>query len=471
MRFKTRGQKKDVNSKIKQVASARFGVNTEYLMSAEEIQIKVAQGAKPGEGGQLPGTKNFPWVAEVRGSVPGVRLISPPPHHDIYSIEDLKQLIFDLKQVNPDAAVTVKLVSSTGVGTIATGVVKAGADKVVISGYDGGTGAAPRNSVRDAGLPWEMGLSEAHQTLAMNRLRQRAILETDGKLMDGRDVAVAIMLGAEEFSFASLVLVSVGCIMMRVCSLNTCPTGIATQNPALRKFFIGTPENVINCMQFIAEDLREQMAQLGYRTVDEMVGHVEHLVPRFTATGKAKTLDFSRMLGKTYGIERKVADPFKPADERPELNAFAEQAVKSDEQTVIKKTINNIDRSAGARISGWLAKRFSDDHLPDDRLTYEYTGVAGQSFGAFAAEGLTLRLIGEANDYVGKSLSGGRLIVQAPKQAAELYANAPIVATLPALVPLVAKPSSTGGLVNGLPCVTLGPMWSLKVSAIMVVNT
>ncbi len=426
-RFKTQGQKRDVNSKIKQVASARFGVNTEYLMHAEEIQIKVAQGAKPGEGGQLPGTKNFPWVAEVRGSVPGVRLISPPPHHDIYSIEDLKQLIYDLKQVNPDAAVTVKLVSSTGVGTIAAGVVKAGADKVVISGYDGGTGAAPRNSVRDAGLPWEMGLSEAHQTLAMNRLRQRAVLETDGKLMDGRDVAVAIMLGAEEFSFASLVLVSVGCIMMRVCSLNTCPTGIATQNPALRKFFIGTPENVINCMEFIAEDLREEMAKLGYRTVDEMVGHVEHLVPRFTATGKAKTLDFSRMLAKTYGIERKVSDPFKPADERPELNAFAQAAAQSDEQTVIKRPIDNVQRSAGARISGWLAKRFSDNHLPDDRLTYEYTGVAGQSFGAFAAEGLTLRLIGEANDYVGKSLSGGRLIVQAPQQAAQLYANAPIV--------------------------------------------
>ncbi|MCI1986925.1 MAG: glutamate synthase large subunit [Lactobacillus sp.] len=426
-RFKPQADGRNLNSKIKQVASARFGVNTEYLMYAEEIQIKVAQGAKPGEGGQLPGTKNFPWVAEVRGSVPGVRLISPPPHHDIYSIEDLKQLIFDLKQVNPKAAITVKLVSSTGVGTIATGVVKAGADKVVISGYDGGTGAAPRNSVRDAGLPWEMGLSEAHQTLAMNHLRQRATLETDGKLMCGRDVAIAIMLGAEEFSFASLVLVSVGCIMMRVCSLNTCPTGIATQNPALRKFFIGTPENVINCMEFLAADLREEMAHLGYRTVDEMVGHVEHLVPRFTAKGKAKTLDFSRMLGQTYGIQRKVQDPFQPDDEIPALNAFAASAVTSDEKTVIKAPINNIDRAAGTRISGWLAKRFADANLPDDRLTYEYTGVAGQSFGAFAAKGLTLRLTGEANDYVGKGLSGGRLIVQAPVKAATLYSSAPIV--------------------------------------------
>lgn len=296
-RFKPKANGVNLNSKIKQVASGRFGVNAEYLMSAEELQIKMAQGAKPGEGGQLPGNKVFPWVAEIRGSTPGVRLISPPPHHDIYSIEDLAQLIHDLKTINPYARINVKLVSSTGVGTIATGVVKAGADVVVISGYDGGTGASPRNSVRDAGLPWEMGLSEAHQTLAMNNLRQRVAIETDGKLMTGRDVAIATILGAEEYSFASLALVAVGCVMMRVCSLNTCPVGVATQNPALRKFFAGKPEHIVNAMMFIAEDLREIMAEQGFRSVDEMIGHTEVLKRKFVAKGKAKSLDFSKMLG------------------------------------------------------------------------------------------------------------------------------------------------------------------------------
>lgn len=279
------------NSKIKQVSTARFGVNTEYLMSAEEIQIKMAQGAKPGEGGQLPAGKAYPWVASIRGSIAGVQLISPPPHHDIYSIEDLAQLIYDLKQVNPYAKINVKLVSSTGVGTIAAGVVKAGANTVVISGYDGGTGAAPRNSTRDCGLPWEMGLADAHQTLALNKLRQRTTLEVDGKLLTGRDIAVAIMLGAEEFSFGTLTMVVIGCVMMRKCNLNTCPVGIATQNPELRKLYAGRPENVIHMMQFLAEDLREQMAALGYRTVDQMVGHGEHLKPRYVPFGKAKTLN------------------------------------------------------------------------------------------------------------------------------------------------------------------------------------
>lgn len=426
-RFKVQADGRNLNSKIKQVASARFGVNTEYLMSAEELQIKMAQGAKPGEGGQLPGNKNFPWVAEIRGSVPGVRLISPPPHHDIYSIEDLKQLIHDLKQVNPFAKITVKLVSSTGVGTIATGVVKSGADKVIISGYDGGTGAAPRNSVRDAGLPWEMGLAEAHQTLALNNLRQRTTLETDGKLMTGRDIAIAIMLGAEEFSFASLVLVAIGCIMMRVCSKNTCPTGIATQNPGLRKFFVGKPEHVKNCMRFLAEDLREEMAKLGYRTIDELVGHTENLQPRFIAKGKAKSLDFSRILGTSIGIQRKTTDPFAPTDQWPELNAFAQTAITGRRQIVIKSPINNRMRTVGARMSGWIAQRFGNTGLPAGRLKYQYTGVAGQSFGAFAAQGLELELIGEANDYVGKGLSGGRLIVRAPEDAKQLYSNAPIV--------------------------------------------
>ncbi|KRM89336.1 glutamate synthase large subunit [Liquorilactobacillus vini] len=426
-RFRAQPDGRNLNSKIKQVASARFGVNAEYLMSAEEIQIKMAQGAKPGEGGQLPGSKNFPWVAEVRGSVPGVRLISPPPHHDIYSIEDLKQLIHDLKQVNPFAKITVKLVSSTGVGTIATGVVKSGADKVVISGYDGGTGAAPRNSVRDAGLPWEMGLAETHQTLALNNLRQRTTLETDGKLMTGRDIAIAIMLGAEEFSFASLVLVAIGCIMMRVCSKNTCPTGIATQNPGLRKFFVGKPEHIKNCMRFLAEDLREEMAVLGYRTVDELVGHTENLRPRFIAKGKPKSLDFSRILGTSVGIQRKAEDPFKPKDQWPELNQFAEAAINGRKKIVIKQPINNRMRTVGARIGGWIAQRFGDNGLPAGRLKFEYTGVAGQSFGAFITQGLELELTGEANDYVGKGLSGGRLIVKAPASAKQIYSNAPIV--------------------------------------------
>ena len=427
LRFKKQADGRNLNSKIKQVASGCFGVNAEYLMSAEEIQIKVAQGAKPGEGGQLPGNKNFPWVAEIRGSVPGVRLISPPPHHDIYSIEDLKQLIYDLKQVNPFAKITVKLVSSTGVGTIAVGVVKSGADKVVISGYDGGTGAAPRNSVRDAGLPWEMGLAEAHQTLALNNLRQRTTLETDGKLMTGRDVLIATMLGAEEYSFASLVLVSIGCIMMRVCSKNTCPTGIATQNPGLRNFFIGKPEHVKNCMKFIAEDLREEMAELGYRTIDELVGHTENLRPRFIAKGKAKSLDFSRILGTSLGIERKSVNPFLPKYQWPDLNDFAETAIANKQDVVIKSKINNRMRTVGARMGGWIAQRFGNDTLPAGHLKYEYTGVAGQSFGAFITQGLELELTGEANDYVGKGLSGGRLIVKSPKKAQELYSNAPIV--------------------------------------------
>lgn len=296
-RYKVEADGRNFNSKIKQVASGRFGVHAQYLMSAEEIQIKMAQGAKPGEGGQLPANKAFPWVAEIRGSTPGVQLISPPPHHDIYSIEDLSQLIYDLKEINPYAKINVKLVSSAGVGTIAAGVVKAGADIVVIAGYDGGTGASPRTAIRDTGLPWEMGLAEAHQTLTMNHLRQRMTLETDGKLMTGRDIAIAVLLGAEEYSFGTLPLVAIGCVMMRVCNLNTCPVGVATQNPHLRKFFAGKPEHIENTMMFLAENLREIMAELGFKTIDEMVGHTEVIKPRFVAKGKAKTLDFSRIWG------------------------------------------------------------------------------------------------------------------------------------------------------------------------------
>ena len=426
-RFKPLPDGRNFNSKIKQVASGRFGVNAEYLMSAEELQIKVAQGAKPGEGGQLPGNKVFPWVAEIRGSTPGVRLISPPPHHDIYSIEDLAQLIYDLKAINPYAKINVKLVSSTGVGTIATGVVKAGADVVVISGYDGGTGASPRNSVRDAGLPWEMGLTEAHQTLALNQLRQRVILETDGKLMTGKDIAVAALLGAEEYSFASLALVAVGCVMMRVCSLNTCPVGVATQNPALRQFFAGKPEHVINAMMFLAEDLREIMAQLGFKTIDEMIGHTEVIKPRYVAKGKSKSLDFSKMLATTAGIERKVSDPFLEKRQWPLLDDYAKAAIEAKQTVTVKENINNVKRSVGARMGGWIAERFGNYALTPGLLKYEYEGIAGQSFGAFTTQGMELKLIGEANDYVAKGLSGGRLIIVPPQKAAYDTKNSPIV--------------------------------------------
>lgn len=426
-RFKVQPDGRNLNSKIKQVASGRFGVNAEYLMSAEEIQIKLAQGAKPGEGGQLPGQKVFPWVAEIRGATPGVRLISPPPHHDIYSIEDLAQLIYDLKAINPYAKINVKLVSSTGVGTIATGCVKAGADKVVISGYDGGTGASPRNSVRDAGLPWEMGLAEAHQTLSLNRLRQRMTLETDGKLMTGRDVAIATLLGAEEYSFASLTLISIGCVMMRVCSLNTCPVGVATQNPELRKHFAGKPEHVINMMMFMAEELREYMAELGFRSVDEMVGHSEILKAKFVPKGKAKSLDFSRMLGTAYPIERKTEDPFAEARQWKELDGFAKAAVDSGTSVTVKETINNVQRAVGARMAGWMAERYGNYSVEPGLIKYEYTGIAGQSFASFITQGMELTLVGEANDYIAKSMSGGRLIVKPPHDAAYDVENSPIV--------------------------------------------
>ncbi len=426
-RFHKQADGTNLNSKIKQVASGRFGVNAEYLMSAEELQIKLAQGAKPGEGGQLPGGKAFPWVAEIRGSTPGVTLISPPPHHDIYSIEDLAQLIYDLKAINPYAKINVKLVSSTGVGTIATGCVKAGADKVVISGYDGGTGASPRNSARDAGLPWEMGLAEAHQTLTMNHLRQRMTLETDGKLMTGRDIAVAALLGAEEYSFASLALVAVGCVMMRVCSLNTCPVGVATQNPELRAHFAGKPEHVVNGMKFLAQELREIMADLGFRSVDEMIGHAEVLKPKFIAKGKAKSLDFSRIIGTTMPIERKVVDPFIEERQWRELDGFAKAAIDGGTGVTVKESINNVTRTAGARMAGWIAERYGNYALEPGLLKYEYTGIAGQSFASFATQGMEITLIGEANDYIGKSLSGGRVIVKPPVDAGFNVEASPIV--------------------------------------------
>ncbi|GAX07325.1 glutamate synthase large subunit [Secundilactobacillus silagincola] len=426
-RFKVGADGLNRNSRIKQVSTARFGVNAEYLESADEIQIKMAQGAKPGEGGQLPAGKAYPWVASIRGSIAGVQLISPPPHHDIYSIEDLAQLIYDLKQVNPYAIINVKLVSSTGVGTIAAGVVKAGADTVVVAGYDGGTGAAPRNSTRDCGLPWEMGLADAHQTLALNHLRQRTTLEVDGKLLTGRDIAVAIMLGAEEFSFATLTMVAIGCIMMRKCNLNTCPIGITTQDPQLRRLFAGKPEYIINMMHFLAQDLREQMAQLGYRTVDEMVGHGEHLTPRYIPAGKAKSLNYDRMIGKTITIQRKAKDPFRAKYNWPDLNAITEASLKNGTTTSINQPINNTDRATGTRLGGWIAARFGNQGLKPGALQLNYTGTAGQSFGAFITQGLELKLRGEANDYVGKGLSGGRLIVASPEGAEDIYAHAPII--------------------------------------------
>lgn len=415
------------NSKIKQVASSRFGVNAEYLMSAEEIQIKMAQGAKPGEGGQLAGNKVFPWIAETRGSTPGVRLISPPPHHDIYSIEDLKQLIFDLKAVNPYAKINVKLVSSTGVGTIATGAVKAGADTVTVSGYDGGTGAAPRNSIRDAGLPWELGLAETHQILSANKLRQRMTLETDGKLLTGRDIAIAAMLGAEEFSFATLSMVAIGCIMMRVCHLNTCPVGITSQNPLLRSRFQGKPEDIINMMTFLAQDLRELMAELGFRTLEEMVGHTELLKTRFTTNKKYKSLDFSNMIGQVIPIARKTKDPFIAKRQWPELDMAAKAAIDNTQTLTMSAPIDNVSRAVGARMGGWIAERYGNTKLSPGLLRYTYTGSAGQSFAAYTTQGMELKVIGEANDYVGKSLSGARLIVTPPKDAGYDTNNSPII--------------------------------------------
>ncbi|WP_428815638.1 glutamate synthase large subunit [Lactococcus lactis] len=415
------------NSKIKQVASGRFGVSAAYLMSAEEIQIKISQGAKPGEGGQLPGKKAFPWVAEVRNSTPGVSLISPPPHHDIYSIEDLSQLIFDLKKINPYAKINVKLVSSTGVGTIATGCVKAGADKVVISGYDGGTGASPRNSTRDAGLPWEMGLAEAHQTLSLNNLRDRMILETDGKVVTGRDIAIAAMLGAEEYSFGSLALVAIGCIMTRNCHLNTCPVGIATQNPRLRANFAGKPEHIVRLMEFMAEEVRELLAELGFRTINELIGHAELLQAKEDLPAKMRGLDFSRMLGHALPIATRHSDPFANPRAWKELDQFTEATLNNGSQATVHGTIKNINRTTTARMAGWIAERYGNFGLKDASVCYEYEGVAGQSFGSYATAGMEVTLIGEANDYIGKSLSGGRLIVKPPLDAAYDIENTSIV--------------------------------------------
>ncbi len=416
------------NSAVKQVASGRFGVTSEYLVSAKEIQIKMAQGAKPGEGGHLPGKKVYPWVAETRFSTPGVSLISPPPHHDIYSIEDLAQLIYDLKNANRDARISVKLVSEAGVGTIASGVAKAGADVILISGYDGGTGAAPISSIHSAGLPWEVGLAEAHRCLVENGLREHVVLETDGKLMSGRDVAIAALLGAEEFGFATAPLVCMGCMMMRVCSKDTCPAGIATQNEALRKRFAGKPEHVMNFMLFIARQLREVMASLGIRTLDEMVGRRDLLVRKPShASMRADVIDLSYVNGGEalpthfVGSKEDALGLSKTKDVTvliPGLlgdAATGKGAVPAPAE--ISVSVTNTDRSFGTILGSEVTKRYGDS-LPDDTFTIRANGGGGESFGAFLPKGITLRLSGDANDGVGKGLSGGKIIVMPPADAA-----------------------------------------------------
>lgn len=424
-RLDSAGSAVDRCSAIKQVASGRFGVTSRYLVSAKEIQIKMAQGAKPGEGGHLPAKKVYPWIAKTRHSTPGVSLISPPPHHDIYSIEDLAELIYDLKNANKYARISVKLVSEAGVGTVAAGVAKAGAQVILISGYDGGTGAAPQSSIHNAGLPWELGLAETHQTLLMNGLRSRVMIETDGKLMSGRDVAVAALLGAEEFGFATAPLVTMGCVMMRVCNLDTCPVGVATQNPELRKRFKGKPEYVVNFMRFIAEELREYMAKLGIRTLDEMVGRTDLLKVKENAENpRASQIDLRAVLDNPYaGKNTKVTfDPAQVYDFRLEetkdekvLLKKLKKAVEEGGKAGVEVQVTNIDRAFGTMLGAEITRQHKDG-LPEDTISVACTGAGGQSFGAFIPRGLTLSLCGDCNDYMGKGLSGGKIIVYPPKK-------------------------------------------------------
>ena len=423
-RLESAGTDHDRSSAIKQVASGRFGVTSRYLVSAKELQIKMAQGAKPGEGGHLPAQKVYPWIAKTRHSTPGVSLISPPPHHDIYSIEDLAQLIYDLKNANKYARISVKLVSEAGVGTVAAGVAKAGAQVILISGYDGGTGAAPLSSILDAGLPWELGLAETHQTLLKNDLRDRVRIETDGKLMSGKDVAVATLLGAEEFGFATAPLVTLGCVMMRVCNLDTCPMGVATQNPELRRRFMGKPEYVENFMRFIAQELREYMAKLGVRTMDEMVGRTDLLRQRTDLTGNAAQVDLSGILAQVPDSQT-IFDPQhaydfhleRTKDEQVLLkSAKIKDSLSSGRAHTVEVQLLNTDRSFGTLLGSELTRRHPHG-LPQDTITVRCHGAGGQSFGAFIPQGLTLELEGDSNDYFGKGLSGGKLVVYPPKQA------------------------------------------------------
>jgi glutamate synthase domain-containing protein 3 len=420
-----------LKSKIKQVASGRFGVTAEYLASAEQIQIKIAQGAKPGEGGQLPGRKVSDYIAEIRYSTPGVELISPPPHHDIYSIEDLAQLIHDLKNANPSASISVKLVSEVGVGTVAAGVSKAKSDHVTISGHDGGTGASPWSSIKHAGTPWELGLAETQQTLVLNRLRGRIAVQVDGQLKTGRDVVIGAMLGADEFGFATAPLVVSGCIMMRKCHLNTCPVGVATQDPVLRKKFSGKPEYVVNFFFLVAEEARELMAQLGIRKFSDLIGRADLLdTKKGIAHWKAKGLDFSKIFAmpdmpaevarchrerQDHGLE-------KALDNR--LIELAQAAIERGEKVSIDMPIRNGNRTVGTMLSHEIARRYGHDGLPDGTINLRFAGSAGQSVGAFLARGVTLEVIGDTNDYCGKGLSGGRIIVSpSPKFRGEPTEN------------------------------------------------
>ncbi|TYR80809.1 glutamate synthase large subunit [Priestia megaterium] len=408
-------------SAIKQIASGRFGVKSHYLVNADELQIKMAQGAKPGEGGQLPGNKVYPWVANVRGSTPGVGLISPPPHHDIYSIEDLAQLIHDLKNANRAARISVKLVSKAGVGTIAAGVAKGVADVIVISGYDGGTGASPKTSIKHTGLPWELGLAEAHQTLMLNGLREKVILETDGKLMTGKDVVMAALLGAEEYGFATAPLIVLGCIMMRACHLDTCPVGVATQNPELRKKFLGEPGHIVNYMRFVAQEVREIMAELGFKTVEEMVGRTDvlNISERAKSHWKAQHLDLSTLLYQPEGIRTFKTPQNHKIDQSLDMQKIlpaVQQAIDHKYQVELSLPIYNTNRVVGTIVGSEVTKRYGEKGLPEDTITLRFTGSAGQSFGAFIPRGMSLYLTGDANDYIGKGLSGGKIIVSAPKQ-------------------------------------------------------
>lgn len=413
-------------SAIKQVASGRFGVNSHYLVNADEIQIKMAQGAKPGEGGQLPGNKVYPWIAEVRNSTVGVGLISPPPHHDIYSIEDLAQLIHDLKNANPQARISVKLVSKAGVGTIAAGVAKGLADVIVISGHDGGTGASPRTSIKHAGMPWELGLAEAHQTLMLNQLRDRVVLETDGKMMTGRDVVMAALLGAEEYGFATAPLIVLGCVMMRVCNLDTCPVGVATQNPELRKKFTGKPEHIVNYMLFVAQEVREIMAELGFRTIDEMIGRTDVLTvsDRTQSHWKAKYLDLSPFFHQINASDETGRYYQTPQDHRLEESFDQRQliprckpALEEGKPVQVDFPIDNTHRVVGTILGSEVTRRYGQKGLPEDTIYLRFKGSAGQSFGAFVPKGITLDVEGDANDYVGKGLSGGKIIIKKPAEA------------------------------------------------------
>ncbi|GIV37378.1 MAG: hypothetical protein KatS3mg032_1757 [Cyclobacteriaceae bacterium] len=433
-RYETRPNGDSERSAIKQVASARFGVTSYYLSQADELQIKMAQGAKPGEGGQLPGHKVDPWIARVRHSTPGVGLISPPPHHDIYSIEDLAQLIYDLKNANPHARINVKLVSQAGVGTVAAGVAKAKAEAILISGGDGGTGASPISSVRHTGLPWELGLAEAHQTLVKNNLRSRVVLQTDGQIRTGRDLAVATLLGAEEWGVATAALVVEGCIMMRKCHLNTCPVGIATQDPELRKLFTGKPEHLVNFFRFLAQELREIMAMLGFRTVNEMVGRTDVLrVRNDISHWKIRKLDLSPLLYRHFTEPR--VEQYKQIDQDFGLENVLDRQIIRNAQQALEKAIpvkleydiRNTHRAVGTMLSYEISKRYRSKGLPANTITVHLRGSAGQSFGAFLAPGITLRLEGEANDYLGKGLSGGKLIVY-PDRTASFAAEHQIIA-------------------------------------------